>query len=235
MLMTHYREPIDFSVSRLEEAEARLKKWQTFAGGRTHRTPSVAVVDRFIRGLSDDLDTNSAFKYLDQIVRGDDERKGHRAAVNKILRFIGVGGAISEATRVNRDVIKALSSVNRLSRNGWRDIFYTASAGMRFGSGALKPEVELIANMEALLNYYQAVRPSSFRLPDDVSREVVQVGSDSIEDAVERAIAARLAALNTKDFAKADAIRNELAEQGIALMDYKDEAGERQTKWEVKR
>jgi cysteinyl-tRNA synthetase len=106
---------------------------------------------------------------------------------------------------------------------------------MRFGSGALKPEVELIANMEALLNYYQAVRPSSFRLPDDVSREVVQVGSDSIEDAVERAIAARLAALNTKDFAKADAIRNELAEQGIALMDYKDEAGERQTKWEVKR
>ena len=27
MLMTHYREPIDFSVKRLEEAEVRLRKW----------------------------------------------------------------------------------------------------------------------------------------------------------------------------------------------------------------
>ncbi|MDB5612436.1 MAG: cysteine--tRNA ligase, partial [Devosia sp.] len=49
------------------------------------------------------------------------------------------------------------------------------------------------------------------------------------------AIADRLAALNSKDFAKADTIRNDLSEQGIALMDYKDESGERQTKWEMKR
>ena len=37
------------------------------------------------------------------------------------------------------------------------------------------------------------------------------------------------------DFAQADSIRNALAGQGIALMDYKDEQGQRQTKWEVKR
>jgi cysteinyl-tRNA synthetase len=49
------------------------------------------------------------------------------------------------------------------------------------------------------------------------------------------AIADRLAALNAKDFAKADALRNQLAEQGISLMDYKDETGERRTKWEMKR
>src|SRR5690606_5139026 len=49
------------------------------------------------------------------------------------------------------------------------------------------------------------------------------------------AIAERLQALNNKDFARADAIRNELAEQGIALLDYKHENGERATKWEVKR
>ena len=52
---------------------------------------------------------------------------------------------------------------------------------------------------------------------------------------VAKKIAARLAALNAKNFAEADAIRNELAEQGIVLMDYKDETGARQTKWEVKR
>ena len=56
-----------------------------------------------------------------------------------------------------------------------------------------------------------------------------------MDDTVATQIAARLAALNAKDFAEADRIRNDLAEQGIALMDYKDEAGQRQTKWEVKR
>ena len=30
MLMTHYREPIDFSVRRLEEAEAKLTRWRRF-------------------------------------------------------------------------------------------------------------------------------------------------------------------------------------------------------------
>ena len=28
MLMTHYREPIDFSVRKLEEAENKLRNWQ---------------------------------------------------------------------------------------------------------------------------------------------------------------------------------------------------------------
>jgi cysteinyl-tRNA synthetase len=50
------------------------------------------------------------------------------------------------------------------------------------------------------------------------------------------AIGERLAALNARDFARADMIRNELGEQGIALLDYKDsETGERRTKWEMKR
>ena len=45
----------------------------------------------------------------------------------------------------------------------------------------------------------------------------------------------RLTALNTRDFATADAIRTELLTQGVQLMDYKDEDGQRATKWEMKR
>ena len=52
---------------------------------------------------------------------------------------------------------------------------------------------------------------------------------------VEEAVTARLAALNAKDFAKADTIRADLLTQGVQLMDYKDEAGQRQTKWELVR
>src|SRR5690606_15473009 len=54
MLMTHYREPIDFSVRRLEEAEATLAGWRRalaeFAG------PPEAV-DGFMGVLCDDLNT----------------------------------------------------------------------------------------------------------------------------------------------------------------------------------
>ena len=61
------------------------------------------------------------------------------------------------------------------------------------------------------------------------------VVEEALEVEISDQVAARLAALNAKDFAQADAIRNDLAAQGIVLMDYKDEQGQRATKWEVKR
>jgi cysteinyl-tRNA synthetase len=52
MLMTHYREPIDFSVRKLEEAEALLAKWRRRAAGEAGGT----VHPSFIDALGDDLD-----------------------------------------------------------------------------------------------------------------------------------------------------------------------------------
>jgi len=52
---------------------------------------------------------------------------------------------------------------------------------------------------------------------------------------IDEAVSARLAALNAKDFAKADQIRAALLAEGIQLMDSKNDAGERVTKWEIKR
>jgi cysteinyl-tRNA synthetase len=54
MLMTHYREPIDFSVKRLEEAERLLAKWPAGDAGET--APDAAVLE----ALSDDLNTVAA-------------------------------------------------------------------------------------------------------------------------------------------------------------------------------
>lgn len=46
----------------------------------------------------------------------------------------------------------------------------------------------------------------------------------------------RLEFIHEKNFADADKIRDELAAQGIQLMDYKDpDTGERKTTWEYKR
>jgi cysteinyl-tRNA synthetase len=59
MLMTHYREPIDFSVKRLEEAERLLAKWP--AGGN----PAEGRVDESVLApLYDDLNTVAAVQAL---------------------------------------------------------------------------------------------------------------------------------------------------------------------------
>ncbi|MDH4412994.1 MAG: cysteine--tRNA ligase [Rhizobium sp.] len=54
MLMTHYREPIDFSVKRLEEAERLLAKWP--AGDAGDMAPDASVLE----ALTDDLNTVTA-------------------------------------------------------------------------------------------------------------------------------------------------------------------------------
>ena len=59
MLMTHYREPIDFSVKRLEEAERLLARWP--AEGRAERG---RVDDAVLAALCDDLNTVAAVQAL---------------------------------------------------------------------------------------------------------------------------------------------------------------------------
>ena len=52
MLMTHYREPIDFSVRKLEEAEALIAKWRRRVSGTSEK----ALASAFAIALGDDLD-----------------------------------------------------------------------------------------------------------------------------------------------------------------------------------
>jgi cysteinyl-tRNA synthetase len=159
MLMTHYREPIDFSLKRLEEAESKLRNWQQAArGAEVSETdqPDASVV----KELADDLNFHRASVALDLIAKRANRDEGNaKHCLAATLRFLGF----------------SLDSL-LTSEDGWEEPAHIAAA-----------------------------------------------------------IAERLAALNSKDFTKADAIRKDLAEQGISLMDYKDENGERRTKWEIKR
>ena len=79
--------------------------------------------------------------------------------------------------------------------------------------------------LAATLDFFGFTRDSL--LKDDTA------GVDTV--AIGKAIADRLAAFAAKDFAKADAIRAEMLTQGVQLMDYKTETGERATRWEIKR
>lgn len=88
MLMTHYREPIDFSVKRLEEAEEKLRDWQRAAqaatGAKVEPDPSV------IAELMDDLNFHRAAVALDVIARK--ANRGTQAAADCLaatLNFLG--------------------------------------------------------------------------------------------------------------------------------------------------
>jgi cysteinyl-tRNA synthetase len=153
MLMTHYREPIDFSVARLEEAERILKRWNLAAEEQV----STSLIDAIVLdSLANDLDMN-----------------GVLARLHTLARELG----------------------------GWK--------------------------LAESLQFLGLLWPPADWPRHDSAVESIAIGAK---------LDARLAALNARDFAKADTIRADLLAQGIQLMDYKDPAtGERRTKWEVKR
>ncbi|WP_299814637.1 cysteine--tRNA ligase [uncultured Roseibium sp.] len=58
MLMTNYREPIDFSVRKLEEAENLLAKWPDLVATQAEPAPEI------VAALCDDLNTTAAIQSL---------------------------------------------------------------------------------------------------------------------------------------------------------------------------
>ncbi|WP_114390342.1 cysteine--tRNA ligase [Notoacmeibacter marinus] len=87
MLMTHYREPIDFSVRRLEEAEAILSNW---IGMASVETSASAVNEAFLSALCDDLNVGTAISVLTGSLKGGwagDQTLGQFFSSLKLLGF----------------------------------------------------------------------------------------------------------------------------------------------------
>jgi cysteinyl-tRNA synthetase len=180
MLMTHYREPIDFSIRRLVNAESLFRPiWGAIQG-----LPAAAFTGpphaSIVEPLRDDLNTPAAIQNLKHLYYQAVNRFEAVEDVAASAAFLGLLPLIAASV----DVVEQADTV---------------SANATIGD-----------------------------------RLLTAAGVD--RNHLEARIQERLAALAAKDFAKADAIRAELLEKGIQLMDYKDPAtGERRTKWEVKR
>lgn len=100
MLMTHYREPIDFSVKRLEEAERLLAKWPAASAGDV--APSAAVVN----ALRDDLNTVAAVQALHALAQGANADKSllpSYAASAALLGLLPEMAEIDEAVALEID------------------------------------------------------------------------------------------------------------------------------------
>ena len=100
MLMTHYREPIDFSVKRLEEAERLLSKWPVTEPGDAK--PDAAI----LAALADDLNTVAAVQALHalaQTAHGDPQAKAVFAASAALLGVLPRAAELDEAVVADID------------------------------------------------------------------------------------------------------------------------------------
>jgi cysteinyl-tRNA synthetase len=88
MLKTHYRQPIDWTVSALEEAEANLKRWHDFEGAsEIGSLPS--PYPNVIGAMADDLNMSQAISEL-HVLR----RTGNLSALVTSLKFLGLFNSV---------------------------------------------------------------------------------------------------------------------------------------------
>ncbi|MEN3791440.1 cysteine--tRNA ligase [Fulvimarina sp. MAC3] len=87
MLMTHYREPIDFSVKRLEEAEARLATLRRIVGEADAIEDEGSLPPAVEAALCDDLNFSAALAALNDHLRNNDNE---RQSAARFLRLIGI-------------------------------------------------------------------------------------------------------------------------------------------------
>ncbi|SHI54110.1 cysteinyl-tRNA synthetase [Aureimonas altamirensis DSM 21988] len=87
LLKTHYREPLDFTQARLEEALRELDRWERMArAAGLSATPEDAAPDTlFLDALKDDLALSAAFARVHELFDG-----GEAAAALASLRLIGI-------------------------------------------------------------------------------------------------------------------------------------------------
>jgi len=99
MLMTHYREPIDFSVKRLEEAENLLSKWPRGEAGNA--LPDLDVV----AALSDDLNTVAAIQRLHALAAA---AQSDPLKVSTFVASAALLGIAREAVALGEEEIEAI-------------------------------------------------------------------------------------------------------------------------------
>jgi cysteinyl-tRNA synthetase len=102
MLMTHYREPIDFSVKRLEEAERLLAKWPAADVGDA--SPCETVLD----ALGDDLNTVAAVQAIHALAQ---EANADPALLPLFAASASLLGVLPKKTEVSDDLSAAVQAL----------------------------------------------------------------------------------------------------------------------------
>ena len=115
MLMTHYREPIDFSVKRLEEAEAALSAFSRAVEGVSASRPS----EVFVAAWADDLSGSAAIAEMHHLRRSDPAAL--KASAHLIGLDLSASAAVEPAVETSEIERMVASRLDFLKANNFTD------------------------------------------------------------------------------------------------------------------
>jgi cysteinyl-tRNA synthetase len=241
MLQTPYREPIDWTVSLLQQASSRLSSWRRFSAERVESRQNKDLFEEVISILCDDLNTPKALGLVDRVVNAPGTGDRERYTVGKILHLLGFKRPHTEVFRLSRKLILAARDLAKFSKNDWRSILDTAQKKPVTATGEPRPATELLAATWVLEELLREIRPNLSSADATVKPFKQKVEIKAVpkqtqkEKKISDLIAARIAARERGDWGGSDRIRIELAAMGVVLKDGKDADGKPITTWEIAR
>jgi cysteinyl-tRNA synthetase len=218
MLLTHYRQPLDWTRYQADVASNELEEWGMVLQGRYH-LPNDKKPNAIVEALSDDLNTPNAIVALRDLFQ-----RAKKGKLNEDLEFAAA--------------CKFLGFRN-LDRPG---LFRVGVAALNVGQQNLFKYSEAVEKLRAAIanNAPEAVKTEllSFIRQDGLDVQIEKNGAlvlvrgdqEAVRRRVNEMIANRSAARARKDFKESDRIRDELAKMGVVLKDTKDG-----TTWEIAR
>jgi cysteinyl-tRNA synthetase len=238
MLQTPYRDPLDWTVRILEQANSRLKGWKDFAADRTRSRISRNFFDDVIGLLFEDINTPAALNLVDRVTTAEKSTDRERYTVYKILRLLGFKGGRSNVSRLAEEITGTANNILRFTNNDWKSIASGVKLKPFLNSGKPKAGTKLLASIELVRRLIDDIEPL---IRDAVENQLVEDLREKktdkfgpkyseFEAQVENLIKLREVARASKDFAESDRIRDELAAMGVVLKDSKDG-----TTWEIAR
>jgi cysteinyl-tRNA synthetase len=218
MLLTHYRQPLDWTRYQADVACNELKEWGMVLQGRYH-LPNDRKPNAIVEALSDDLNTPNAIVALrDLFLRAKKGKLNEELEFAAACKFLGF---------------------RNLDRPG---LFQVGVAALNVGQQNLFKYSEAVEKLRAAIanNASEGVKTEllSFIRQDGLDVQIEKNGAlvlvrgdqEAVRRKVNEMIASRSAARARKDFKESDRIRDELAAMGVVLKDTKDG-----TTWEIAR
>jgi cysteinyl-tRNA synthetase len=193
MLMTQYRQPVDWTRQRLTEAEERYKDWLELVGDLPAPCAESKPSAKIIHHLFEDLNTPEALNELYSLEREAKSDDGKRVELLGNLVFFGFFPDRDQVPKVYDKLRSAIFDQQMRYRRLMDDFSQRLKVAQKYAnSGRLT-----VGNFRTV-----------FR----------NIESSKLNEMIE----ARLEARAARNWAESDRIRDELAAMGIALKDNKD-------------
>jgi cysteinyl-tRNA synthetase len=115
MLRTHYRQPIDWTVNALEEAEKTLDRWYDAVGDVE---PNAEVDEAFLAALDDDLNTPAALAELHRLAHAVSSEPAAALRAEKAARLKSSANLLGllARTKSERDRLSGQPTAAELER-----------------------------------------------------------------------------------------------------------------------